>query len=85
MTLPVTGNKPEVIILSEVSETGKDKCHRISLLVESKTGYKWTSLQKRNRFTEKKFTVTQKDVVGGRKWLAGSDQYIHLKTGAVVV
>ena len=40
MTLPVTGNKPEVIILSEVSETGKDKCHRISLLVESKTGYK---------------------------------------------
>ena len=21
----------------------------------------------------------------GREWLAGSDQYIHLKTGAVVV
>ena len=37
MTFPVTGKKPEVIILSEVR--WKDRYHRISLLVESKNGY----------------------------------------------
>ena len=32
MPFAVTGKKPETIILSEVSETGKDRYHRISLL-----------------------------------------------------
>ena len=36
MPFPVTGKKPEVIILSEVR--WKDRYHRISLLVESKNG-----------------------------------------------
>ena len=40
MPFPVTGKKPEVIILSELNETGKDRYHRISLLVKSKNGYK---------------------------------------------
>ena len=38
MPFAVTGRKPEVIILSEVR--WKDRYHRISLLVESKNGYK---------------------------------------------
>ena len=45
---PVTGKKLEMIILSEVSETGKDKYHRLSLLVESK---KWIQI---NFFTKEK-------------------------------
>ena len=40
MLFAVTGKKPEMIILSEVSETGEERHHRISLLVESKNGYK---------------------------------------------
>ena len=40
MPLPVTGKKPEMIILSEVGETGKTGYHRISLLVESKNEFK---------------------------------------------
>ena len=40
MPFPVTGKKLEMITLSEVGETGKDKYHRIALLVESKNGYK---------------------------------------------
>ena len=37
MPFPVTGKKLEMIILSE---TGKDRWHRISFLVEPKNGYK---------------------------------------------
>ena len=40
MPFALTGKKPEMIILSEVNETGKDRYHRISLLVKSKNGYK---------------------------------------------
>ena len=40
MPFPVTGKKLEMSILSELSETGKDRYHRISFLVESKNGYK---------------------------------------------
>ena len=32
ITLPSTGRKIEVIILSEVGETGQDKNHMVSLL-----------------------------------------------------
>lgn len=41
MPFPVTGKKPEVIILSEV-ETGKERDHRTLLLVESK---KWIQMK----------------------------------------
>ena len=54
LPFPVTGKKLEMITLSEGSETGKDKYHRVSLLVESKHGYKYTSLQKRNSLTDLK-------------------------------
>ena len=60
MPFPVIGKKPEIIILSEVREREKDK-YRILLPVESKHGYKQTSLQKRNSPTdlEEKLMVTK--------------------------
>ena len=50
------------IILSEISQTEKDKYHMISLICGIfKKWYKWTYLQNRNRVTdvENKFTVTE--------------------------
>ena len=60
MPFPVTGKKLEIIILSEVREREKDK-YRILLPVESKHGYKQTSLQNRNSPTdlEEKLMVTK--------------------------
>ena len=58
----------EMIILSEVSQTEKDKYHMISLIsVESKKWYKWTYLQNRNRLmdTENKRVVAKGN--GGRE------------------
>ena len=52
MPFPATGKKPQMIILSEVKWDREDRYHRISLLVESKNGYKLTSLQNRNRYTD---------------------------------
>ena len=65
MPFPVTGKKLEIIILSEVREREKDK-YRILLPVESKHGYKQTSLQKRNSPTdsEKKLMVTKTEAEG---------------------
>ena len=57
----------EIIILSEVSQTEKDKYIWHHLYVESKKNwYKWTYLQNRNRFTdiENKLMVTK----GERGW-----------------
>ena len=61
----------------------KDK-YRILLPVESKHGYKQTSLQKRNSPTdlEEKLMVTKTERQRHRQELAGSDQSIHLKTDA---
>ena len=52
----------EIIILSEVSQSEKDKYHMIRLFEESKKKQdKWTYLQGRNRLTdiENKFMVTE--------------------------
>ena len=46
----------EIIILSEVSQTDKDKHHRISLICGIKLCYKRTYLQKRNTHRHKKQT-----------------------------
>ena len=45
-----------------------------------------TFITKEKQITDlgKKVMVAQRER-SGREWLAGSDQYIHLKTGAVVV
>ena len=58
----------EIIILSEVGETEKDKYHMISLYVDSKKRYKRTYLQNRNRLTdiENKLMVTK-----GKRWWEG--------------
>ena len=40
----------EDIILSEVNQTEKDKCH-VSFSVEPKNKYKWIYIQNRNRIT----------------------------------
>ena len=53
----------EIVTLSEVSQVEKDKCHIISLIVESKKGgYKGTYIQNRNRDIdeENKLTVTKR-------------------------
>ena len=62
MPFPVIGKKPEIIILSEVREREKDK-YRILLPVESKHGYKQTSLKKRNSLVdlEEKLKITKKE------------------------
>ena len=50
----------EIIILSEVSQKGKDKYHMIyHLCVESKIWHKWPYLQNRLTDIENKFTVTK--------------------------
>ena len=56
-----------IIILSEVSQTEKDKFMWYHLYVEYKKWYKWTYLQNRNRLTdiENKFMVTKGDSDGG--------------------
>ena len=65
----------EIIILSEVSQTEKDKYHDNHFYVESKKWYKWTYLQNRNRLTdlENKLMVTKGEKVGGRDKLGGWD------------
>ena len=43
---------PKTVILSEVSQTEKDKYHMISLVSGTLKIYKWTYLQNRNRPTD---------------------------------
>ena len=53
MPLATTWMDLEIIILSEVSQTEKDKYHMILLYKESKKKwYKWTYLQNRNGLTD---------------------------------
>ena len=57
-----------IIILSEVSQTEKDKYHMISLILESKKKwYKLADIQNRNRLTdiENKLMVTKGERGGG--------------------
>ena len=72
----------EIVIMSEVGQTEKDKYHEINhLYVE---WYKWTYLQNRNRVTnvEDKLTVTKgvwrkdRDKLGDWYW------YIHTAAAA---
>ena len=59
----------ESIILSEVSQAGKDKCYMIITCMWNLTkNYKSTYLQNRNRLTdiENKLMVTKGERCGGR-------------------
>ena len=62
----------EIIILSEVSQKEKGKCHMISLIcVESKIWYKWTYLRNGNRIMdiENRLGVAKGErVEGGIEW-----------------
>ena len=51
----------EIVILSKVSQTEKDKYHDIAYMWNLKKWYKWTYLQNRNRVTDvgKKLMVTK--------------------------
>ena len=57
----------EIIILSEVSQTEKNKYHDITYTWKLKKWYKLTYLQKRNRLTdtENKLMVTKGEAGGG--------------------
>ena len=72
----------EIIILSEISQTEKDKYHMTSLNVESKNQwYKWTYLQNRNRLTDlQNEPVATRDEVWARgiDWEFGIDMYTLL-------
>ena len=58
----------EIIILSEVSQTEKDKCHMISLIVELKQKWsKRTYLQNRNRLIDLENKLKATGGKGGRK------------------
>ena len=54
----------EIIIISEVSQTEKDKYHMILLIFKKR--YKWTYLQNRNRPTQKTNLWLPKEKAGGR-------------------
>ena len=67
----------ETVILSEVSQTEKDKYPVISLICGIyKKRYKWTYLQNRNRLTsrKKKLMVTKREVEW-INWEIGIDRY----------
>ena len=58
----------EIIILSEVSQTEKDKCQRYHLYAESKNDtnlFKKQTHLKKNRFTDIENKLSQKERVGG--------------------
>ena len=67
----------EIIILSEVSQTEKDK-YMILLICGIQNRYKWTYLQNRNRVTgiEKKIMVTWGGKKGEEKF-GDWDWHIH--------
>ena len=54
MLIAATWMDLEITILSEVSQTEKDKYHMISHMQSLNKWYKWTYLQKRNRLTDRK-------------------------------
>ena len=57
----------EITILSEVSQTEKNKYHDITYMWNLKKWYKWTYLQNRNRLTDfkNKLMVTKGERLGG--------------------
>ena len=78
MPSAVTWMDLEIVILSEVSQTEKDKYHMILLICSIlKKVYKWAYLQKRNKVTdvENKHIVTKCER-GGDK-LGDWDWHIH--------
>ena len=69
MPFVTTWTDIEIIIVSEASQTEKNKYHTISLIPKSKKKwYKWTYLHNRNRLTnlENKLVVTRKKGWGWR-------------------
>ena len=71
----------QMIILSEVSQTEKDKYHMISLIcgIHFFKWYKWTYLQNRNRLIDikNKLMVTKGETLGGRDKSGAWDKYPH--------
>ena len=68
----------EIIILSEVSQTERDKYHMISLICESKIQHTWTYLQNRSRLSdiENRLVVSKGEGWIGSMGLADTNYYI---------
>ena len=66
----------EIIILSDVSQTEKDKHHDLAYVWSLRKSYKWIYLQNINRPTdiENKYMVTKRERAGRDK-LRGWDQH----------
>ena len=71
----------EIVILSEVHQTEKDK-YDITYMWILRKWYTWTYLQNRNRVTdvENKLMVTKGERGGGINWEIGIDTYTLLYT-----
>ena len=69
----------EIVILSEVHQTEKDK-YDITYMWILRKWYTWTYLQNRNRVTdvENKLMVTKGERGGGINWEIGIDTYTLL-------
>ena len=64
----------EIIILSEVSQTERQKSYDITYMWDLKKWYKWLCLQNRNRLTDIEQTYGyQRGNVGGKDKLGGWD------------
>ena len=70
----------KITILSEASQTEKDKYCTNYMWNLKKKLYKWTSLQTRNGLTdiENKFTLTKGNSQSGGSKLGGWDEYIQI-------
>ena len=68
MPSAATGMDLEIIILSDTSQTGKDKYNDITYMWNLKKKYKWTYIQNRNRHTdiENKLIVAKGESEGER-------------------
>ena len=76
----------EIIILSEDSQTVKDKHHVISLICGTKKGYRRTYLQNRNKLTDfEKRMVTKGDRYESRDdGLGVWDWQMHTKVYGII-
>ena len=59
MSFPVTGKKLEVIKLSEITEKGKDRCQRVSLLWNLKTDTNECHYQRQTDPQTEKLMITK--------------------------
>ena len=70
----------EIVILSEVSQTEKDK-YPITYMWNLKKRYKWTDLQNRNKLRdeENELMITKRDGGGGTNQETGIDTLLYVK------